>query len=198
MANIFRTRVALTNFPGAPGVSTMYFRDVATAVDSLETLWTGIATLMPDDVHIQVEGFGDVINDANGDLVDSWTGTEPAPLIGTATGSYSAPTGILLRWTTNTIVDSHRLRGRTFVVPADGAVFSSSGQVTPANVEGIQTLMSAFIVAQNASFCIWHRPKFGPAPTPGAPRPVIRNGSNGLVTGSGISTKAVVLRSRRD
>jgi len=198
MTNLFRVRTELTGFIGAPGVATMYFRDVTSALSSVHDLWANIATTMPSDVHIQVIGFGDVIDDVTGDLVATWTQSNPAAIVGTVTGTYSAPVGLLLRWSTDTVVDGHRLRGRTFVVPCGSNMFGTDGQVIPANVVGLQTAISAFQTAQNASFAVWHRPKFGPVPSGGGVRPRLRDGSNGLVTGTGISTKAVVLRSRRD
>lgn len=198
MTQLFRTRVALTGFPGGPGVSTMHFLSLPTAREALHDLWTALALVLPTDVHIEVEPFGDIIEDTSGALVGTFTGFAQSPMQGSSVDAYAAPVGLLARWSTDTIVAGHRLRGRTFIVPVGQGMFNTAGQVNPVMVGGVQTPLTNFQLAVAGKLVVWHRPKFGPAPVGGGQRPLLAPGSHGVVTGSGLSTKAVVLRSRRD
>lgn len=198
MTNIFRLKTLFTGMPGGPGVATMYFRDVATAVPSVRQFWNGLALFMPSDVHIVVENLGDIINDATGDLVDTWFQSPVAPLDGGANGNYAAPAGASITWETGVILNGHRLRGRTFVIPTVASAFEANGSLAAATVTGLSDAAGALIAAQNNSFVIWHRPFAGAAAVGTKPARPAFVGSNALVTGGRVIDKIAVLRSRQN
>lgn len=198
MAALYRVRTALTGFPGAPGVSTMFALDVDTFLNSVHTFWSAVAPEMPGDVTMNVETSGDIIDDATGALVSAYSEAALAPIVGSASGGYAAPCGGLVRWNTATILDGRRLRGRTFIVPMTGFYDDAAGGFTDAQVAVIKSAADAFIAAQSASFVIWHRPAAARLAGEDGPARAAHAGGHGLVTGSGVTGKFAVLRSRRD
>lgn len=186
MTDLYRVRSALTGFPGGPGVATMYFLDVETAVASVQTFWTEIIARFPSDFHAQVENAGDIINDATGDLTGSWTADAVASTVGDQGDPYPAPAGAVITWLTETVLDGRRLRGRTFCVPYGGLNYQNDGSLAPLAITDLQDGATALIAAQSSSFVIWHRPTGAHA------------GGHGFVTAAMVHDKVAILRSRRD
>lgn len=198
MTTLFRQRTLLTGFQGGPGVATMYFLDVSTAVESVSRLWGEIAGFMPVGVTVTPERVGDTIEDTTGALVGSWVGGVVTPHAGVAAGSYAAPVGAVITWLTSTILDRKRLRGRTFAVPLAAGAFEANGTLSTATVTTLKAAGDQFIVEQGASAVVWHRPFAGaPAVPPRAARPA-HLGGHGLITTCRVPDLAAVLRSRRD
>ena len=197
MTSLYRVRVALTGFPGGPGVATHYFLDVDTALPSLKILWTALGLVMPGTVTIQIQNAGDIINDVNGDITGAWTATAETAITGGGSGTYSAPSGLHVNWNTNTSLDGRRLRGRTFVVPVVSSFYDSTGTLSGSTAADIQGYGNAFVTAQSASFVVWHRPVEA-KPADGS-RPAVeqRDGGHGLVTAAAVKDRVSVLSSRR-
>ena len=198
MAALNRVRVALTGFPGGPGIATFYAVGVATFIPALHDLWANLATLMPLDVHITIEPTGDIIESSSGVITGSWSQPATATMVGSSSAKYAAPAGILLRWTTDKIVDGKHLRGRTFVVPVTNDQFEVNGQLSAGALANFPPFLNAFVSSQSANLVIWHRPRKARAATPTSLAVIARAGDFGNVTGSGVSPKVAVLRSRRD
>ena len=185
MVDISRVRSAWTGFRGAPGVTTMYFLDTATVVESLHAFWTSMAGDLPGDVVIQVEDSGDILDSETGELTGTWVSDPVDPVNGVGGSGYSAPSGLVIDWLTSTIADGKRLRGRTFVVPTDAGGTSSDGTPKDTVVTAFETYGATLIEEQSTSFVVWHR---GTG----------TNGSVGLITSAHVPDMFAVLRSRRD
>ena len=198
MTTLFRLRTLLTGFPGAPGVATMYFLDVSTAVESVSRLWQSWAVAMPNDVTITPERTGDTIEDTTGALVGQWVGGVVTPSQGSGGASYAAPVGAVAEWATATILDRKRLRGRTFIVPLSSANYLANGSVGPSTATGLQTSGTQFILEQSTSAVVWHRPFKGSLAIGTKPARPAHLGGHGLITACRVPTLAAVLRSRRD
>ena len=198
MTSLNRVRVGWSGFPGAPGVSTFYFLDVATAVASLVTLFDSIKAAFPSDVTWRVESAGDVINDVNGDLTGAWGADPVSDVAGTASGAYSAPVGGMYGWDTSTILDGHRLKGKTFLVPLSAASYDGSGTLSSGCLAVLEPAGIEFLAEQSTSFVIWHRPRAAKAADGSRKAVTARDGGHGLVTTSRVPDKSIVLRSRRD
>jgi len=198
MTTLYRHRTQLINFPGGPGVSTMYFLDTTTAVASLETFWTALAPFLPGDIDILIEPGGDQISDVNGELTGAWTADPVAEITATGSSTYAAAGGALINWNTATILDGHRVRGRTFVVPICSNLYTDQGQLTTALQSDFQGYANEFVTEQATSFVVWHRPFAGREATTKLKAKAAHDGGHALVTGSSVSTKMAVLRSRRD
>jgi hypothetical protein len=179
-------------------VATQYFLDTSTAVASVKALWTAVSGYFPGDVTITVDPTGDIIEDTTGAITGAWSSSPVAQVVGGGTGAYSAPSGALFTWHTATILDGRRLRGRNFIVPIVASAYNGSGQLLETVRADMQARALEFIIEQEASAVVWHRPLEGPRPVGGGPRPHLRDGGHGLITSGTVSGKAAVLRSRRD
>lgn len=202
MVAIARVRTEWTGFNGAPGYTNLFFRDfgnqepidvdaavAAAAAARVVTFWNTIEQYFPNDVTLRVDNVVDVLEDSTGELVDSFSTPVNAPILGTNTGSYSAATGGVIGWTTGSIRNGRRIRGRTFLVPLASLVMSTSGRIEPGVVSTIQTSASA--LADNTStpdLGVWARPTASGA----------SDGQWAVVTGARVTDLPAVLRSRRD
>lgn len=185
MGDISRVRSTWTGFLGAPGVTTMYFVDTSTAVESVHAFWASMSGDIPGDVDIQVESAGDTIESTTGALTGAWVSDPVAVVHCGGSGVYAAPVGACVDWLTGTIAHGRRLRGRSFIVPITASSFQSDGTLLDAFKDNLTTYATTLITEQSASFCIWHRGTGS-------------DGSTGIVTSAHVPDMAAVLRSRRD
>lgn len=198
MAQLQRQRVTLTGFIGAPGVATYYSAGGLSLTAGLHDLWSSYVTKMPVGVTATVESSGDLIDDATGDITGGWSEAATAQINGGQNGSYAAPAGCCVTWLTGGIVHSHRVRGRTFIVPMVATQFDNDGTLVGAARDQIVASSAAFVVAAAGSLVIWSRPFAGTPPIGTRPANPARPGSSHVVTGSSVRDKVAVLRSRRD
>ena len=184
--------------PGGPGVSTFYALNGETFITGLYTFFYALRTLLPADVTITIENTGDVLDSTNGDLVDVWAGEAQTPVVGTASGAYAAPVGVLMTWLTATISDSHRLRGRTYMVPVDGSQFGDNGQVAPSPLGYFQTAGDTLVEDGAANWVIWRRPRLAKAADGSRKAVTARDGLIGVVSACTVGSSPAILTSRRD
>jgi len=163
----------------------MYFVDVATAVASVHAFWLDCAPLIAGGAQLQVENFGDILDSTTGALTDTWTADPVAVVSAGGGGPYSAPSGLVIDWLTQTVAHKKRLRGKTFVVPITRDAYDSDGSLTSDVVTQMESYGGDLIATQSNSFVIWHR---GTG----------TDGSTGLVTSCHVPDMAAILRSRRD
>jgi len=199
MVDIYRIRATWTGMPGAPGVSTFYDSGPPSASEltAIRTFFNSLAAGLPNTLTISVQGTGDVVTAETGELVGGWSATAPSTVVGTSASGYGAPVGTCVHWTTGVVAHGRRVRGTTYIVPTVNQ-YEPGGTPIGTWVTTVQTAAAALVTALAGNMVVWHRPKFGPKPGPGVPRPVIRTGSVADVTGTSVPDKAVVLRSRRD
>lgn len=198
MVALARVRVALTGFPGAPGVATFYGLDGGVLAADLQTFFSTAGTLFMSDVTIQVPPGGDVIEDTTGVITGSWTGGVFPAQHGTGAGNYAAPAGVLVEWLTATILDGKRVRGRTFIVPVSLANYTPAGQVDATVVANLTTNGNTLATFSPGNFVIWHRPRLARAATLKLKALTAHAGGHAVVTGTRVDPKVTVLRSRRD
>ena len=198
MVNISRVRTELTGFTGQPGVSTMYFLDAIPPVAAVRAFWQALTPLMPATMSAQVVNSGDIIDDSTGDLVTTWVAAAQAVVSGTGTAAYSAPSGASVQWLTSTILDSHRVRGRTFVVPIPSSQYDTDGTLVPAAVAVLESAAAGLVTAGTPTFIVWHRPLTAAQAALRVPPGVAHPGGFAIVSGSRVADKAAILRSRRD
>lgn len=199
MTVLTRHRVGWTGFPGGPGVSTFYgLGDGAAMTTFLHTFFLALASYIPNDVTIQVESSGDLIEDTTGELTGTWTADAADSINCLSSAVYAAPAGLGVTWTTDTVLDGHRLRGRTFIVPLEASAYQTDGTLDGTVRGAFIAAAETFVAGAVGDFVIWHRPRIAAAATPYHPAVTARAGGHGLVTASSVRDKAVVLRSRRD
>src|SRR5262245_26638593 len=100
------------------GVSVFYFLIPATGfVAALADYFTAVKDNHPPGTQWTIPNSGDIIQDTDGTLVDSWS--DGTTTVVTAAGSVTYANGVGLRvvWNTNGFFGGRRVRGWTFHVP---------------------------------------------------------------------------------
>lgn len=185
MANIYTLVARLDGWPGAPGYMTFRSSTAGTFRASVIAFIDRYAAMVPNTVQLTVPNQGDIIDDATGELIDSWTEGVEYNTGGPGSSTMAAPSGACINWLTTEVVNGRRLRGRTFLVPLGVGSYQNDGTLLPAALADIQDAAVDLFTA--CDLVVWHRPT-----TPG--------GSDGLsaeVVGVRVSDRAAVLRSRR-
>lgn len=198
MAALNRVRVALTGLRGLPGVSTFYCIDANALVDPLRQLYLDLKGYQPSGLKCQVEASGDIIESTTGVISGAWATTAVLPSTGDHIGIYAAPTGWVADWTTATIADGKRIRGRTYMVPASSNVFSLDGSIDDTILAEFRFDCDKFQKATVGNLAVWHRPRLARVADATHKALAAHAGSHALVTGSTVPDKAAVMRSRRD
>lgn len=202
-AHIMRVRVVGTGWIGAPGLNTFYFHgattdpvtaDATDVVARVRAFFQAIIANLSNDTHQQVSNAVDVIDDADGSLLNGLAGTAVADVVGTGTGLMTPPADcILLQHRTNLIVRKRRLVGRSFISRGDSNDLAANGTWTSGLGTAVATAAAAMITGSTASYpVVWSRPIKdinGNVTTPG---------SSGGVSTYNCPIKVAVLRSRRD
>jgi len=188
-------RITSAGFTGATGYTNLYFSSVtSTNLNAVRALIDAVKAYLPTGVTYTFPASGDTIDEVDGHLLGGWSATAPSPVVGTAAGSYSSPSGFALEWRIAGVVDGHRPIGKTFFVPAGGTAQGSNGQIAAACITAANAAITTFL-SSSAGFVLWHRPVFNRATTP--PTLTRPGGSFPIVSGS-CAPKMMVLRSRRD
>lgn len=182
-----------TGFSGAPGFTNFYFGNTSdvtganSAVTTSQAFLDAIHFYLPVGVNVQASTEVEVVDPANGDLLDVITATASSPVwAGQMTGAYAAPTGGIVNWRTAGVHRARRVRGRTYLVPLGGDAYQSDGTLLDSVRTGIVTATAGMV---SSPFGIWARP-FGPPP-------VVAGALYDVISAS-VPDKACVLTSRRD
>ena len=209
MSNIYRVRAVSQGWNGGPGLNTFYFRaadgvaapDLPTAqlcADRVRAAFQEGNLMYPVIWTMSVEPNVDVLDDITGALVGSFGVVPPAPVIGGGTAGFGpTPSMLLMRLTTSTIVDNHRLRGRAFIGPITSNV-DANGSPDAGNLGEVVAMGNVLLAAGagGPAVVVWHRPRAArPLAVPPVPS---RPGTSGVVTSVSAPDKYSVLRSRRD
>jgi hypothetical protein len=185
MTTIDRLRVSWTGFSGGPGVSTFFATAAADLMGPLNDWLFSMANNIPPDVTLTIEPEVDQIEDTTGVLVDSAVITPGDARHGIGDAVYAAPVGLVSNWLTSTVVDGHRLRGRTYVVPLSGTSFDSAGNLESDVHTSLAGASDTLVTAAGGSLLVWHRPKHG------------AGGVSAPVTSAFMPALAAILTSRR-
>lgn len=200
MATILRVKLRWTGLPGGTGYSIFHMRDFSagepTVTDSnnakerVGQFIGQVKPFIPPTVNMQVETETEVIEEANGLMVNVLGGTAGpgASGLGSGTLGYSAPTGAVISWSTGGIRNGRRIRGRTFLVPLAGNAYQNDGTLE----EGCMANLNAAAAALSS---IVGTPDLGVYA-----RPTAKGATDGVwhaVTGFRIPDMAAILSSRR-
>ena len=191
---IRRITARWTGFTGAPGYSVFHFAeggnvpDAGTARTRVKAFFDAVAAILPADVSIQVDPSVQVLDEATGvmtDIEDDDTNITPTNGIGGS--GYSAPSGAVINWRSQAVVNGRLVRGRTFLVPLAGASYEADGTLTSVAIGRLRDAGNEMVTGDFANaFGIWSRPRAG------------AGGSFHTANSFNIPDKAAVLRSRRD
>lgn len=178
--NIAHTGLLTTYWqPGTTGGSTADATDVLTRVRAwLNAAKASIIT----GVTFTPIATCDVLDAQNGHLIGSFTGTPPASIAGTAAGdAMPVQTAFIIKWLTSSVLDNHKVQGRTFLTGAGEGMNNSVGVPNAADVTLHQTSAATLLTpgATASALTVWHRPKYDNSKPP----VLLRQGNVGLVTG---------------
>lgn len=199
MPEILRVKINWTGFVGAPGYTNLYFSEFVSegytqahadgAVAKAVSFVNGIKTYLPNVVTIGVDPTVEIVQADTGQLVGFFTTAPAAPSAGTASGTYSAASGVCFSWGTNGVRNGRRVRGRTFVVPVAGAYYDLDGTINNTAATSLRATGAALLATGGVTdFGIWSRPSS-------------KGATDGVWHAAETATlkdKVAVLRSRRD
>lgn len=200
MTPILRYRVNWTGFSGAPGVSTFYLNAAASFPDpaiGAHAFFNALTSALPNTVQIAFPNVTDTLNAEDGKLISSGTSAGAAGVNGSGGSNYAAPAGVVADWLTGDIVNGHRVKGRTFIIPAVGYP-SAGGTPDPSVMTALTNAQTALMTAYGSAFIIWARPFAGRPAVGTKPALPARVGSMHVVTAATSKREFFVLRSRRD
>jgi hypothetical protein len=199
MASLAKVTVNWAGWPGAPGYTNLYFRNstpgvisqavVDNAITKVEAWKNDFDQDLPSGLTVTTDPSVEEIDDTNGSLIGFWTGSPGAGTSGAAAGNYSNAAGFCIAWSTNTVRNSRRMRGRTFVVPIGSSGLDNTGSLATTRLTAWKAAAAALRAnTGDARLVIWGRPT-----APGA-----TDGVSAEVTSSNIVDKTAILTSRRE
>lgn len=185
MASLYRLTVRMDGWPGAPGYMTFYALTATPFRSAVIAFVDDVRESMPSVISLTVPNQIDVLEDSTGELQGIETEGTEYQAFGTAVGTFAAPAGACVTWITNAFVNGRRVRGRTFLVPLQGAAFQADGTIASATLTALRDAAIDLFTA--CDLAVWHRPT-----TPSG-----SDGSAHEVTGSSVADRAAILTSRR-
>lgn len=197
MADLFRVRVGWSGVIAGPGLTTFY-TNATPVVAGFKALFTTEASAFPPGITWTIFGSGDIINDADGVLTGAWGAGGDLTEVSTGSSANVAPqAGAIIKWSSTTILDGHRVSGRTFLVPLVTSNYIGSVLAT-AFRNTLQTAATALVSSQASHLCLWHRPRVAKPATATSPAVSARPGGTAIITGATVPSKPATLNSRRD
>lgn len=209
--HVMRVRAASTGWAGAPGLNTFYFTaghegsegeptstEAELAYTRVQAAMSALASVFPANWRCLVNQGVDVIDAANGDLVNSISAGDGAAIAGT-NGSGYGPTAVMLlaRLNTGHFADGSRIQGRAFLGPmaSDASAAGTPGTIVTAAGNAFATAIQDAGGGGVPVLTVWRRER----EARGGDRPLAhRDGSTATVTSVTIPGKFAILRSRRD
>lgn len=161
---------ALWSIPNAgPAVSTFHFAPGDdTTMDEVSVAVRGfllaLQSAIPNEVTISFDTEATRYDAATGELLEVISVAPPTQFVGSATGNWSAGSGLRCVWGTGAIKNGRRVRGSTFIVPVHSASFGTGGYVQAGTITTVNTAATAFVgqAANSGSpLVVWSRPVDG-------------------------------------
>lgn len=168
------------------GVATHFATDTGGHQEHFKTFWRTLTNHMPIGVTVTVPNNGDTIEAETGRLVDVWSFGSEGVFQGIDQGKYPGGVGATIGWLTAGIVNGHRVRGRTFVVPLDSTRYATDGTLDASVVSDLMAAAQTLQASLGEDHLIWHRPSKGGS-----------NGSAHPVVGYRVRDRVATLSSRR-
>lgn len=196
---LIRYRVAWSNWPGAPGVSTHYFSTSVADFSPVRAFYLANKDLFPNLLTWTFPTSYDVINEVTGQL-SSTVATAPQTAVSSAHSAtaYSGTSGAVLRWSTNSVVNGNKVVGRTYLVPLAQDQYFTDGSLVGTFITTVTAAATALLAAYGDGLKVWARPFPGRTNDPGGkPDIPARVGSFHTVVAATVPDFAAVMRSRR-
>lgn len=204
MVEIARIRTVSDYGAGSPGVATHFFTKtnpvgwdyfVPGLVVHIQAAYAELAAITPSSMTFETQGAADILESTTGELVMSISSADDS-MVGTATDLFGPlAAGLCVTWRTAGIVNSHHVRGRTFLVPVWSGAVQADGTPSSGSVGLAEDFAAAMIATPtNTQAVVWSRPVKDPA----NPGEFLRLGSAHEMTVGTVKDSFAILRSRRD
>lgn len=192
--HLFRVVVAWSgNGVIGNAVNVLHFdgsNQTAPPVAAIKTAYNNVAARLAPGVTITVPSSGDIIEDTDGSLQGTWSGTGGSVTGGSAGTASAAGVGACVSWYTGGIVQGkrgpRRLRGRTFLVPLSNASYESNGTLESTTLSSLKAFADGLMGA--GGLAVWHRPN----------KTLVLPGNSYAVLSNNVRDKVAILTSRRD
>lgn len=165
-------------------------------VDAVRAFWSGIATLLPDEITLTVSPVVDVYLAHNGELVGSVSApVAPANVLGSSATTYSMATGPKINLNTGVVRNGRRVRGSIYIVPGGGNTMGTNGMLhstARTTINTATTNLKTSLASAGLKLQVWSRPI--PEGKPRGPR----EGATADVQNLEANEKLAILRGRRD
>lgn len=171
--------------PGTVGGSTA---DATDCLARFRTVWETFKARIHTSISINYDPLVLALEATTGVLTGTFNATDPATTIGTDTGDpLPYQTQGLLKWTTASVINGRRVRGRLFIPgPTEGSNTSAGVPMTTYTNDVVSGGGTLFNPGATTSFAVvWHRPSGAGA------------GAAPAITAATASPTWSVLRSRR-
>jgi hypothetical protein len=198
---VMRVKLRWSGFQGGPGYSVFHFMngnigtptvaEVDLALGKVKTFAEAIKNMIPANTSLLVENDVEELTVSSGQLDAIVTGTAQTVTTSTtlASTTYSAASGAVITWRTPGVRNGRRVRGRTFLVPLQSAIYQNDGTIDNGFVTGISNAAAALRTpTSGVRLVVYARP------TTAAP------GSGDVfdVTSHSVPDRVAILKSRRD
>jgi len=209
MAVIYRFRVELTGWVGAPGVNTFWALGIeeqqvnSTALQAfgngLKAVYNSIKTTFALNISARWDGTADALNIADAALVDRVGGltqwTEQAPV---SSGNMSRATQIKMQFKTDRIRNRRFLSGGVFHGPLTTTALAGDGQVAATARTLYTNAYDGLLDVLGMRLAVYGQPTRPETPPGGPVPPNNADGVAGYVQTVGVMSAPAVLRRRRD
>lgn len=200
MTTLYRSRVVLTGWEGAPGLNTIIWskgtlisvgsEEVEQWHDDLGAAFAAQKGACVDNWRFTIQASVDVFDSVTGNLTGVITsaGGDVTDVNGTAGSSkLSRATQAIISAQTDVFEGGRRLQGRLFFGPLNSDAFDEDGTIQSGVIDGLNTAFGALNTGTGPRWGIWSRPKPGGG-----------GGYYGDIVTVNTREKPGVLRSRRD
>jgi hypothetical protein len=170
--SIYRSRVALTNFEGAPGVNTFYWtkgipagqaaaEDVEAFHEELETLMTGLTSYFVDSMRWTIDPFVDEVDISTGKITGIITdpsGSRTGSATTTAISKVARFTMLNVAYLTDVWKNGRRLQGRSFIGPINQDPLGEDGRIASNSQAYVEDLFVALTSGLGPRLAVYSRP----------------------------------------
>lgn len=168
------------------GVSTFYFNGSHVGfLADLSAFFTSVGAYIAGGVTFSFPNSGDLIDDATGNLVGTWSEPPEASVASSGIGQFANGVGCRIVWPTSGTTNNRRVKGSTFLVPLTVGCYTGSGHLDDTIRGNMQTAAAALLGASTPEMVIWTRPVGG------------AGGASHTVVGALVPDQVSWLRSRR-
>ena len=146
------------NTPALNAVNVWYtFDSGGNWLPDLRTWYNSFSSYIPSGITITFPTVGEVLDDSDGSVANTWSESAVSTVTGTAGGAYASGTGACFVWNTGIFLTRRQLRGRTFMVPLAGMV-DTDGSLSTGFASAVNTSTATFLAATVGKLSVWHRP----------------------------------------